>query len=287
MIFLQNETFSMEISTLGAEPQSLKHTKSNLEYIWNGDKEYWFRHAPLLFPMTGPTKDNMISVDDTLYPMPNNGFARDMEFTVLEHDDTHAVFTLTDSVKTRTMYPFGFALTVTYTLLADGYTAKAEILAKDDLYYTFGWHPAFNLDMNGKGTPLEQYYVTFEKKEKTDRKYPLNGIFVTEPNFLDGIDTFELSRRETAKGPIILENLQSEKVTLRCKAGNHGVTVTRGDMATFVIWTCAPKQAQYLCLEPMCSFGDTTRPLELKHMKEVEFLEKGTTRVFENSFLVF
>jgi galactose mutarotase-like enzyme len=287
MILLRNDTLSMEISTHGAEPQSLKNTELHLEYIWNGNKEYWFRHAPLLFPMTGPTKDNTIAVENKIYPMPNNGFARDSEFSVLENDDNHAVFVLVDSAETRAMYPFAFTLTVTYTLLSNGYTAKAEIQAKDDLYFTFGWHPAFSLDINGMGTPLEQYYVTFDAQEQVDRKYPVNGVFHTEKNFLAHTNELALSRTETAKGPIILEKLKSGSVTLKCKSGTHGVTVTRGDMGTFVIWTCAPKQAQYLCLEPMRSFGDTTRPLELKEMKEAEFLAKGKSKVFENSFYVF
>ncbi|WP_320130320.1 hypothetical protein [uncultured Sphaerochaeta sp.] len=287
MVYLQNGTFSMEIATLGAEPQSLKNIQDNREYIWNGDKEYWFRHAPLLFPMTGPTKENMISVNGKTYPMSNNGFARDMEFAVLENDDTHAVFLLEDNEQTKAMYPFGFSLMVTYTLLNDGYSARAQILAKDDQYFSFGWHPAFSLDMNGKETSLEQYQVEFTKRETTDRKYPVNGVFVTEKNFLDNTSLLDLSRIETDKGPIILENLRSKSITLRCKSGKHGVRVERNDFPTFVIWTCSPKHGQYVCLEPMWSFGDTTRPLELKDMKETMFLEKGKKKVFENTFKVF
>jgi galactose mutarotase-like enzyme len=277
----------MALASLGAEPQSLKEVRTNREYIWNGDKEYWPRHAPVLFPMTGPTKDNTIKVNGTLFSMPNNGFARDSKFSILEQDDTHVVFLLSDNEETRKLYPFGFSLTVTYTLLDDGYRAKAEVLAKDDLYFTFGWHPGFNLDMNGEGTPLENYYVDFEQKEQVDRQCPANGVFFTEKDFLDNVDSFKLSRTETDKGPLILRNLKSKHITLRCTDKKHGVIVERGDMETFVIWTCAPKHAQYICLEPMRSFGDTTRPLELKEMQETEFLKKGDSRVFENSFRIF
>ena len=148
---IKNDKITMVISSLGAEPQSLVFEER--EYLWQGDKTYWFRRAPLLFPMIGPTRDNKISVNGVLYDMPNNGFARDTEFSFVEKTDSSITFVLEDSEKSRKEnYPFGFVLKVTYSLLPDGYEAKAEIKAKDDLWYTFGWHPAFSLDINGKGT---------------------------------------------------------------------------------------------------------------------------------------
>jgi galactose mutarotase-like enzyme len=287
MVYLENETLSMAISTLGAEPQSLKTRKDDREYIWNGDKRFWPRRAPLLFPMTGPTKGNTIDVDGTTYPMPNNGFARDTEFTVLEQDGTKAVFRLSDNEETRKMYPFSFVLTVTYTLLPDGYRATADIEAKEDLFATFGWHPAFTLDINGTDTELEDYYLQFEQPESVDRKYLHEGLLVTEPNFIDDADRCPLSRKETDKGPIVLEGLGSKRVTLRCKKGPHGVTVDRGTMGTFVSWTCAPAHGRYICLEPMASFGDVSRPSELKQMPQVTPIAKGGHEVYENTFLVF
>lgn len=284
-ITLKNSTSSMVISTLGAEPQSL--VRNGIEYIWCGDKEYWFRHAPLLFPMTGPTKDNCIAVDGKVYNMPNNGFARDTEFEVVSTTESEAVFRLEESEKTLECYPFPFALTVTYTLLENGYTAKAEIAAKDkDIWFTFGWHPAFSLDINGKGTDLSTYSLSFDQNEKADRRYQVDGVFRVEKEFLVG-DTIELSRAETDKGPIALWDIASDEVTLTSTEGEHGVTAHLGDMHTFVAWTCAPKHAQYLCLEPMYSFGDASRELELKNMYGVMKLEKGNVKVFENTFNVF
>ena len=79
---IKNDNITLVVSSLGAEPQSLLF--QGREYLWNGDKAYWFRRSPLLFPMIGPTKDSKISVDGVLYDMPNNGFARDTEFTLVE-----------------------------------------------------------------------------------------------------------------------------------------------------------------------------------------------------------
>ena len=192
---LKNGEMTMVISSLGAEPQSLK--LGEREYLWQGDKEYWFRRAPLLFPMIGPTKDNKIRAKGKVYDMPNNGFARDTEFTLISTDGVSAVYLLEDTEESREKYyPYGFSLKVTYTLLEDGYEAKAEIAAKEDLWYTFGWHPAFSLDMNGKGTELDTYRVTFEKDEKLDRKYAVDGSFRWDRDFVDG-KSFSVTRKET------------------------------------------------------------------------------------------
>ena len=189
---IKNDKITMVISSLGAEPQSLIF--EGREYLWQGDKTYWFRRAPLLFPMIGPTRDNKISVDGVLYDMPNNGFARDTEFSFVEKTDSSITFVLEDSEKSRKEnYPFGFVLKVTYTLLSDGYEAKAEIKAKDDLWYTFGWHPAFSLDINGKGTELDTYSVHFSEKENCTKKTAINGVFQYFPSFLNG-NEIKLSR---------------------------------------------------------------------------------------------
>ncbi len=287
MVNLQNEKLSMQIALLGAEPQSLFSKESGIEYLWNGDKEYWPRRAPLLFPMTGPTKESKIEAAGVTYVMPNNGFARDLPFTLLSQSSTKALFLLEESEATLPLYPYGFALTVTYTLLEDGFKAEAEIHAKDDLFFTFGWHPAFSLDINGKGSPLESYSVTFEKSESVDRLTPVDGVFVQDKKFLDNSNKLPLSRTLTDKGPIILNGLSSQKVTLASENGEHGVRVDRGNLATLVIWTVAAKHAQYLCIEPMHSFGDTKRAFALEEMDEVLALKRGESKHFFSSFHIF
>ncbi len=287
MITLQNEKLSMRIALLGAEPQSLFSKESGIEYLWNGDAKYWPRRAPLLFPMTGPTKDNQIEACGRTYTMPNNGFARDLPFSLLSQSSHEATFVLQESASTLCHYPYGFRLKVTYTLLDDGFRSEAEVYAKDDLFFTFGWHPAFSLDINGEGSPLESYTLTFEREESVDRLTPMNGVFVTDKKFLDNSKTLHLTRDLTDKGPIILNDLTSTHVTLTSENGKHGVHVERGNLETLVIWTMAQKHAQYLCIEPMHSFGDTNRGFALEEMDEVLELKAGNSHLFSSTFRVF
>lgn len=47
---IKNEQLTVEISSLGAELQSIKDAQGN-EYLWDGDEQYWNRHSPILFPI--------------------------------------------------------------------------------------------------------------------------------------------------------------------------------------------------------------------------------------------
>ncbi len=287
MITIQNEKLSMRIALTGAEPQSLFSKESGIEYLWNGDPQFWPRRAPLLFPMTGATKEGKVEAKGKAHMMPTNGFARDLDFSLLAQSSDSASFELQDCEASLQHYPYGFRLRVTYTLLEDGLRSEAEVYAKEALPFTFGWHPAFSLDINGKGTPLDSYSVSFETEECVDRKTPVDGVFVTDKKFLDKNKTLHLSRALTDQGPIVLNGLKSKHVRLTSDHGEHGILVERGNLETLVIWTVAPKHAQYLCIEPMYSFGDTKRAFSLEQMDEVLTLPKGESKQFHSTFRVF
>ena len=49
---IKNDQLTLEISSLGAELQSIKDANGN-EYLWDGDAKYWGKRSPLLFPIVG------------------------------------------------------------------------------------------------------------------------------------------------------------------------------------------------------------------------------------------
>ena len=55
---IQNEFLSATITEKGAELQSLYGKQTGIEYMWNGDENYWAKHSPVLFPIVGTLKDN-------------------------------------------------------------------------------------------------------------------------------------------------------------------------------------------------------------------------------------
>ena len=87
----------MKVSSLGAEPQSL--VRDGIEYIWQGDKEYWFRRAPLLFPMIGPTKDNKIRCGGKEYDMLSHKASRLSLLLSVQIDDADALVVFVSHVE--------------------------------------------------------------------------------------------------------------------------------------------------------------------------------------------
>lgn len=286
MVTLENTHLSLVLSEHGAEPCSLKNKHTGIEYIWNADPTYWQRHAPILFPMSGPTKDGKITVGGTVYDLPNNGFARDSEYTVAEKTADSARFVLEENEKTLAMYPFGFRLTIEYSLKDEGITIKATVESKSDgMAFVYALHPAFMLSMN-EGATMENYMILFSDEEKQDKDSLQSKKFVTTTDGLVG-KVLPLSREELDKGPIVLHSVKSKKVSLSCNKGNHGVEITMGELHTLVCWSPEGKKAPFVCVEPMYSFGDSDRPQELSQMPGVIKMNKGQKKSFTNSFRVY
>ena len=80
---LHNDRLSIEVSSFGAELQSIKDGDGK-EYLWQGDDKYWGRRSPILFPIVcGLWKGTYRTEGDT-YSLGRHGFARDMNFQLLK-----------------------------------------------------------------------------------------------------------------------------------------------------------------------------------------------------------
>jgi hypothetical protein len=52
---MNNGIISAIISEHAAEMHSLKRLDNNVEYLWQGDPDFWAGRNPTLFPMVGST----------------------------------------------------------------------------------------------------------------------------------------------------------------------------------------------------------------------------------------
>ena len=50
---LKNEELTLTVISAGAEMKSLKDNKTEQEYLWQADPEFWGRTSPVLFPIVG------------------------------------------------------------------------------------------------------------------------------------------------------------------------------------------------------------------------------------------
>ena len=143
---LENSFLELKFSNYGAELCSIKSKKSNREFLWQADPQFWNRHSPILFPIVGKVWDGKYRVDDKEYHLPQHGFARDSVFELIEQKENWISFSLKASENTLEKYPFLFELIVSYRL--EDKTISIEWTVKNldnkDIYFQIGAHPAFN-----------------------------------------------------------------------------------------------------------------------------------------------
>ena len=104
---IKNSNLTAEINRFGAELISLKNNAQK-EYIWEGNPDFWGKHSPILFPIVGTLKNNSFHYDGKDYQLSRHGFAREMEFDLVEKSENSATFSIKSSTETLKKYPFEF-----------------------------------------------------------------------------------------------------------------------------------------------------------------------------------
>jgi len=256
---LKNEYLTVQINEAGAELSSVK-ASDGLEYMWQADPKFWGRHAPVLFPIVGRLKDDQYTVAGQAYPMGQHGFARDHDFRVVSQTDTTATLELTDSAETRKIYPFAFRLRLHYTLTDHELTVGYDVHnpANQDLYFSIGGHPAFNVPLAAPEGDLANYQVTVAPKQ-TYRHIPLKAPY----NDIANSTTMDLTKplpltRELFKDDAVILDLKHQETTLLLSSdlNDHGVAMTIDDAPYVGMWSPYPKQAPFVCLEPWWGIAD-------------------------------
>ena len=264
---ITDEIVEAVIDSHGAELKSLKLLKNNEEFMWNADPKFWGRTSPVLFPIVGGLKDGKYSYHGTTYEMEQHGFARDNKFEVIFHERSKVVFLLNSNEETLKKYPFKFKFYMEYSLKNGSLSIeyRVENLSHEEMYFSVGAHPAFSIPTDGK-TEISDYYLEFEKKE-TARVFPLEGRNVSRNtiNFLENSEKIELREDLFKDDALIFKNLDSKKVSLKCKKNIRVVTMDYSDFEYIAFWNKVG--AEFLCLEPwngIADFVDASGRLEEK-----------------------
>ncbi|WP_421945489.1 aldose 1-epimerase family protein [Pedobacter sp.] len=257
MVTLENDFLKAEIALKGAELQSLFSKETSIEYMWNGDANYWAKHSPVLFPIVGSLKNNSYTFKDKEYELPRHGFARDYDFAAEKTSDTEAFFTLTSTEEMLKNFPFKFELKLSYQLierkLVLNYTVKNIDTKK--IYFSIGAHPAFAVP-NTPDTKYEDYYLAFNEDERLTYWKLEDGLVSTET------ETIELSRHRLNlkhdlfyDDALVFKSLQSNCISLLNTKNDYGLHFHFDDFPYFGIW--AAKDAPFICLEPWCGVADS------------------------------
>ena len=276
---LTNSNLSAEIKHFGAELISLK-TNLNKEYIWEGNPEFWGKHSPVLFPIVGTLKNNLFHFNGMEYNLSRHGFARDMEFELIDVTENSAVFNLQSSAETVKMYPFAFELQIIYTLHGNNLSITYNVLnkGKSRMPFSIGAHPAFALP-----NQFENYAVAFEKDESLEYYLLENDLISNKTKKLEVHNkqvplAYELFEDDA----LIFKTIKSKSLTI-LENENPILRVHFEDFPNLGIWT--KKSAPFICIEPWFGYSDTNENSGNLFEKEgIQVLESNVT--FHSKFSI-
>lgn len=256
---IENDLLKVCISEKGAELTSILSKKEKTEFLWQADPAVWGRHAPILFPIVGKLKEDRYAFNGKDYPMSQHGFARDLSFQVIQQEENHLRFSLTDDEETWNHFPFHFRLEIDYRLegnkLYTGYFVT-NLDEAETMYFSIGAHPGLKVPLEEK-TVFEDYVI--EISPSLDRRlFPVTSeVLINRPEINKTKQAhFPLSREWFKDGVIILETLDEIQVTLKSTKSEKKVVFRYQEMPYLGIWSPYPNTGDFVCIEPWCGIAD-------------------------------
>lgn len=257
MTTIQNKYFRLAIHQKGAELGSIFNIQNNTEYLWQAAPEHWARHAPVLFPIVGKLKNNQYLYENQAYNLGQHGFARDMNFQIVEQTDTTALFLLENTPETAAFYPFAFQLYIRYTLAERKILVEYQVknpATEKPLYFSIGAHPAFRCPLHD-GENRSDYQLVFNKKETAATQYLADGLRTGDAAIvLNNSQNIPLTDDLFDKDALVFKNIRSTAVTLQ-KGETPIFTFHFEDFPYMGIWSKSSK-SPFVCIEPWFGVAD-------------------------------
>jgi len=283
MLTIQNSTFKLSVTKVGAELCNLFFKTKNVELVWQANPSIWGSHAPVLFPIIGCLKEGEFFYEGNAYSIPKHGFIRNnttLESKVIGENciEFRSIYTQ----ETLKNYPFKYEFIIRYILHDNGVKVEHTIINHDTLkpmYFSLGGHPGFNCPLfeNEKYT---DYYIEFEVPE-TDETWLVSkeGLIENESiPYLITAKTLPLHPAIFAKDALIFKKLKSKIVSLKSK--NHSIVLTM-DISQFdYLGLWAKPNAPFICIEPWLGISDAVNTTKDFTQKEgIQRLDANETKV--------
>ena len=250
---LKNDILTVQVKEHGAELASIM--KGSTEYLWQADPAFWGRHSPVLFPIVGSVWEKRYRIDGVEYEMGQHGFARDMDFTLVDGNETEVRYRLESSPETLAKYPYPFVLEIAYRLEGNKLDVIWDVYnpSEEDIFFQIGAHPAFYYPDYDPKAP-ERGFLSFDRTEG------LECIRIKEKGCVDAVTKYPLEIPAEGKLPltretfdeidtIVLEDSQVGHVTLHRNDGSPWLSLSF-DAPVVGIWSPPTKNAPFICLEP-------------------------------------
>ena len=249
LIAIENAWICAQISTEGAEMQSIVQKSTGRELLWQGNPDIWRKRAPWLFPVIGQLKGGIFRYNGAEYAHPMHGFASGSEFAIVAQAEDSVTLALTASEATRQVYPWNFELKICYRVEGEALKISCTVRCLDpvEMYFSFGAHPGFlcapgdALCFDG-ATELMCQRLSADSHLLLPQAQPMPARFVLQEELFD--DDAMLLRAPKGTG-----------VTLR-HADGSGVRFTYGSVPWVGVWTKARRGLNYVCVEPWYGVDD-------------------------------
>ena len=287
-ITLTNDVLAVVIDTHGAELQSIDNIRTGRHYLWHRDKAYWGRRSPVLFPIVGSLWDGTFRMDGKEYGLGQHGFARDMEFAVMENvPENEAWFVLEANDETMMKYPRNFRLEIGYSLIGERVTVMWRVVNNDALRMSFqiGAHPAFNYPDFSSADPIHAYFTTDGGKILYSQIIAEKGCIGDETMEVkaDSDGLVPVTGATYSRGALIFADNQVHRVSMLSKDKRPYVTLM---FSAPLVGLWSPSgQAPFMCIEPWWGRADKVGyEGEFAERQYVNHLEPGET--FEASYMM-
>lgn len=283
---LKNKDLTVVFESFGATLHSIKD-KDGVEYLWQGDKEFWSGQAPVLFPICGSIRnDEAIIGEGKKTKMPRHGIVRKKEFQCVEQRQDSILFEIESNDEMEQQYPYQFKLGIRYTLEGKKIITRyiIENKTQETMPFQIGGHPGFCCPLYKEET-YDDYELVFEKKENCTVPTPVTetGLVDMEhrSKFLKDTDTLQLKHELFAKDAVILDQLRSRAVTLKSKKHNKGIKLEFKQFPYLILWSTA-KEANFVALEPwigLSTCSDESDKFEEK--RNIQYAEAGEIKEYK------
>jgi galactose mutarotase-like enzyme len=281
-VTIKNDQLSVTLASRGAELQNIVHVPTGIEYLWQGDPEFWAARSPNMFPVNVRFKDHKLSYKGQEYEMPFLGLVVEANLTVEQGEDPSEVtHVLESSPETLRHYPFPFRYEllskVEGLVLIQQYTITNT--GTDTMYFALGGHPGFRTPLND-GRTRSDYAYQFSQTMTVNRPVILEGMHRKyRVPFLENEDKISLGDSRIPNGGMYLNEHPSRKIGIGLSGKAPYVTVHLDDFPNTNLWS--PPGMPYACIEPMVGHHDPIwSPLEIEKKDFLIRLPAGESRTY-------
>lgn len=253
---IENDEIRVQISSLGAELQSLVLKQDGTEFLWQGDPKYWKSRASNLFPICGRLWEGKYTYAGKTYEMNLHGFARKSEMEPVRRTADALTFRLLPNEETLASYPFQFEYTITFSL--SGTSVKTSIgvtnHGEEVMPFAVGGHPGFNVPLGGRGG-FTDYELAFADPGHIHALALSSDCFATDDIVMLPLKDGKILplRHEMFDNDAMFLAESGHSVTLRSPASGRQLRLDYPDMKYLGIWHAPKTDAPYVCLEPWTS----------------------------------